>query len=83
MFLQYDQVFSSDCSYEIDRRSRGLSNYGPSKVYAIASCETETIKIGTIKKQFKYKEIAVGIVVIDCFIMFFFSICIFKLRFRE
>lgn len=83
MYLQYDQVFSSDCRYEIDRRLRGYSNYGPSKVYAIAQCESDTIKVGQINYAFPWKYVSIGIVCFDCIIVFMFTVCIMKLRFRE
>ena len=43
MFIDYKKMFSQDCQDEIQRRHNGIRNYGPSKVYAIAQCEIETV----------------------------------------
>ena len=36
MFLEYKQVFTDECLYEINRRMLGRSPYGPAKVYGVA-----------------------------------------------
>jgi hypothetical protein len=43
MLIDYKKMFSQDCQDEIQRRHNGIRNYGPSKVYAIAQCEIETV----------------------------------------
>lgn len=83
MFLDYSMVFTDECRYEIDRRLVDRSNYGPAKVYAVAQCETVTVRLGSIDYDFPWEIISNVIVGLDCLTMFVLSIGIIKLRWYE
>ena len=45
MKLEYSEIFSEECSYEIYRRNKGFSPFGPPKVYAIAACRRDEVSV--------------------------------------
>jgi len=74
-------MFSPDCQDEIQRRHNGNTFYGPSKVYAIAQCEIQTVSLlGTLMTREEGSYLVVGL---DCFIMFIIAISIIRLRWYE
>lgn len=49
MLIDYDEVFSKECMNEIRVRNTGNVFYGPPKAYGIATCEIQTVMMGSIE----------------------------------
>mmetsp|Transcript_41633 Transcript_41633/g.63557 ORF Transcript_41633/g.63557 Transcript_41633/m.63557 type:complete len:102 (-) Transcript_41633:540-845(-) len=82
MFIDYESQFSNDCLEELFERQHGHDTYGPAKVYAIAQCETDGIKISedmTLNRD----EAAFIIIGFDCFIVFLVTIFVIRLTWYE
>lgn len=81
MLIDYNDVFSPECQYEIKRRNNNQVFYGPAKAYGIAMCEINTVDLGSIKLT--REQGAIMVVTLDWCVMFFVSIMIIRLRWYE
>ena len=84
MKLDYLQIFSDECTYEIERRNQGFSPYGPPKVYAIAACRKDFVSVPQLSNEpYSQESIAMVIVLVDLLMMWMLSIFIIRLRWYE
>jgi hypothetical protein len=81
MFIDYAKVFPPVCQREIENRQRGKVFYGPPKVYAIAKCESDSLRMGTINVPWETASIAIP--AIDAFIVMVITVAIIRLRWYE
>ena len=63
-------------------RQSGSTFYGPAKVYAVAICQTDNVKLGNlVNVPIEYASIIV--IGLDCITIIFIAICIIRLKWYE
>jgi hypothetical protein len=82
MLIDYTRQFPPECRDEIMRRSRGQTFFGPSKLYAKATCESQLVLLGK-QSAWSRSNGAILVVALDCVIMYAIAIAILRLRWYE
>jgi hypothetical protein len=82
MYLNYQNIFSDECNLILASRQSGSTFYGPAKVYAVAVCQTDNVKLGNlVNVPIEYASIIV--IGLDCITIIFIAICIIRLKWYE